>query len=518
MFGGFLTQTGSSEVVKIGPFIDPADDVTEKTALTVVVELSKNGGSFAARSSGVSITHDSDAWYDVDLNATDRNTAGILTIKSHDAANHKPVYREYYILANSLHTYFVSDSIKADITRLENDAIASRRLLYLSRLVQGFQVDDSTFTPTSTQFEIKLDVQFNDTPSSVANLYRDLELYFSGTANKGQRFRITAYDGTTSRITITPAASATISNNDEVAMIGLSPLGQTSTRTEIDNSLIGINLDHLMSVAATGVDIADDSAIAQIVSKSPTADFDTFNNETDSLEALADSTTPSIKWAPLIPRASIGLGDTVELGIEVSDADGNLPTVSEINPGTIRIQRRAVNDVGFTEIVGTTAVPDVVDGMMTFSEAFSTAAGYFEGDTIRVTLAGQKVTISSVDHDLTSVGGNVYYFDIRHSIPQRFKDLYENAFFIRGSVDVVTNDGDFTIQAETNYSLSTSNDTYNGVWLVFTENNNDGVAKFVSTYTGATKRVQFLSTDGNRDSPFPNTVVTGDKFFLIGHR
>ena len=517
MFGGFLKRA-ATQTIKLGPFIDPSSDVTEETALTVVVELSKNGGAFAARSSGTAITHDSDGWYDVVLDTTDTETRGILTIKSHDAANHKPVFREYYILDSFLFSYFGLSEIKANLRSIEGNSNASNRLELFTSLTQGFHVDDTTFTPTSTQFEIELDNSVSDVPSSVTDFYKGLELYFFASANKGKRFRITAYDGGNNRVTITPAAPATISVGDILIMIGLSPLGQASIRTEIDNSLIGINLDHLMSVAATGTDIADDSAIAQMVSKAPTADFDTFDNETDSLEALADSTTPSIAWAPLIPRSSIGLGDTVELGIEVSDADGDLPTVSEINPGTIRIQRRAVGDVGFTEIVATTAVPDKVNGMMTFTEDFSTAAGYFEGDTIRVTLAGQKVTISSVDHDLTSVGGNVYYFDVRHTVPQKFKDFYENAPFIRGSVDVVTTDGDFTIQAESGFSLSSSNDTYNGVWLSFEDGNNDSVAKFVSAYAGATKRVQFLSTDGNRDSPFPNTVVTGDKFVLIGHR
>lgn len=48
------------------------------------------------------------------------------------------------------------------------------------------------------------------------------------------------------------------------------------------------NLDHLLAAAAIGTDVADDSIIAQLASKVTTADWDSFNNETDSLEALRD--------------------------------------------------------------------------------------------------------------------------------------------------------------------------------------------------------------------------------------
>ncbi|MCG8434600.1 MAG: hypothetical protein MJA83_11265, partial [Gammaproteobacteria bacterium] len=47
------------------------------------------------------------------------------------------------------------------------------------------------------------------------------------------------------------------------------------------------NLDHWMGASASGLDVADDSALAQLVSDDPTtADWDTFDNETDALEAL----------------------------------------------------------------------------------------------------------------------------------------------------------------------------------------------------------------------------------------
>lgn len=55
------------------------------------------------------------------------------------------------------------------------------------------------------------------------------------------------------------------------------------------SSLVRYGLDHLIAAAVTGTDVIDNSIIARILSPSVTADFDNFDNTTDSLPALADS-------------------------------------------------------------------------------------------------------------------------------------------------------------------------------------------------------------------------------------
>jgi len=59
-------------------------------------------------------------------------------------------------------------------------------------------------------------------------------------------------------------------------------------QSEVDDALIAKGLDHLVFVSVTGTDIADNSVIARLASKSATADWDSFNNTTDSLEAIED--------------------------------------------------------------------------------------------------------------------------------------------------------------------------------------------------------------------------------------
>jgi len=66
----------------------------------------------------------------------------------------------------------------------------------------------------------------------------------------------------------------------------ISPAG---IQAEVDDALVARSLHKLVASAATGTDIADDSIIAQLVSKSGTADWDDYDNTTDSLQANRDN-------------------------------------------------------------------------------------------------------------------------------------------------------------------------------------------------------------------------------------
>ena len=55
---------------------------------------------------------------------------------------------------------------------------------------------------------------------------------------------------------------------------------------EVAQELADIHLDHLMAVAVTGGDVADNSVIAKLAADDSTADWDTFDNTTHSLEAI----------------------------------------------------------------------------------------------------------------------------------------------------------------------------------------------------------------------------------------
>lgn len=74
---------------------------------------------------------------------------------------------------------------------------------------------------------------------------------------------------------------------DDATLAAIAALNDLST-ADVDARLAAIGLDHLISAAVVGADIADNSIIAKLVSKSATADWDSYVNTTDSLEANRD--------------------------------------------------------------------------------------------------------------------------------------------------------------------------------------------------------------------------------------
>lgn len=64
----------------------------------------------------------------------------------------------------------------------------------------------------------------------------------------------------------------------------------TEAQSEANDALLALGLDHLLSTSVTGADVSDDSIIAQLVSDDATADWDSYNNVTDSKEALRNIT------------------------------------------------------------------------------------------------------------------------------------------------------------------------------------------------------------------------------------
>lgn len=56
-------------------------------------------------------------------------------------------------------------------------------------------------------------------------------------------------------------------------------------QSEVNDGLVALGLDHLVNVAVTGTDVTDNSIVAKLVSSSATADWDDYDNTTDSLEA-----------------------------------------------------------------------------------------------------------------------------------------------------------------------------------------------------------------------------------------
>jgi hypothetical protein len=120
-----MLKQSTAVTIRLGPFLDATDGVTEEAALSPAIEVSKNHGAFAARNSAGAITHDSNGWYAVPLDATDTNTLGPLVVKSDDAATHLPVWREFVVVTANVYDAMVagSDNLKVDIARVNDTAV-----------------------------------------------------------------------------------------------------------------------------------------------------------------------------------------------------------------------------------------------------------------------------------------------------------------------------------------------------------------------------------------------------------
>lgn len=77
------------------------------------------------------------------------------------------------------------------------------------------------------------------------------------------------------------------------AISGLNDLSASEVNAEVDTALSDIRLDHLLSTSVTGSDVANNSVFAKLVSKSATADWDSYVNTTDSMQAIRDNQTAS---------------------------------------------------------------------------------------------------------------------------------------------------------------------------------------------------------------------------------
>lgn len=95
---------------------------------------------------------------------------------------------------------------------------------------------------------------------------------------------------TTSTIVVLPgdAVDALGGSNVDATVSSRSTLTTAEVNTEVDTALADIELDKLISVAISDVDVADNSALARIASKSATADFTSYDHTTESLEAVRD--------------------------------------------------------------------------------------------------------------------------------------------------------------------------------------------------------------------------------------
>lgn len=152
---------------------------------------------------------------------------------------------------------------------------------------------------------------------------------------------------------------------------------------QIAGIFVTYGLDHLISSSVTSTDIADGSIIARLASKSATPDWDSFDNTSDSLEAIADQAIAIAADGPQRPTKGVALSN---LQFLLVDTDG--APVTDLTP-TVEVSQ----DAGAFS-AATNAPAEISDGWY----QIDLTAAEMNADTVAVRFSGtgaveQGVTI-----------------------------------------------------------------------------------------------------------------------------
>lgn len=321
----FLKANTAVDVL-IGPFVDDTDGKTAETSLTLAqadIKLSKNGQALAQKNDATAASHDANGYYNCELDATDTNTEGNLVLIIHESGA-LPVRHEYNVLAEAAY-----DSL--------------------------FVAKDSGY------MDVNMKAVSEDTTAA-----DNCEAFFDGTGYAGTNNvipTVTTVTGgaTAAELAKVPKSDGTTTWNDTAL---------ASIQSEANDALVAQKLDHLVAVADAD-DVVDNSIIAKLTSKSGTADWSSYDNTTDSLEAIADKIVAASPQTHLAGSSNDTTG-TIDSGT-YADTQTINTTYWQISPAGAAVGGFGLNvDLVFTVGTGLNRTPESVN-----------ITGYFDSSPVR---------------------------------------------------------------------------------------------------------------------------------------
>jgi len=294
-FCGYLKQS-TTVTIQLGPFVDDGDGKTAEEGLTIEdtdIELSKNGGAFAAPNDTNNAAHDSAGYYTKQLNDTDTNTLGILTVECHESGA-LPVRQDYQVvIAHWYDTMCSTDLLHVDVHAIDDDGAAADNLesacdnYSVTRGLAGTALpaaaaDAAGGLPISDAGELDLDTQIGT----------DIDAILEDTGEIG------AAGAGLSNIPWNSDWDAEVESEVDDALGGGTGTALTAipwnanwdaqVESEVQDAIEANKLDHLVAVA-DGDDPVDNSIIAKLAASD--GDWSGFSAATDSLEAIRDKQT-----------------------------------------------------------------------------------------------------------------------------------------------------------------------------------------------------------------------------------
>ena len=338
-------RQSTQRVVRIGPFVDVGDGFTPETGVAVSTadeaEALKAAGAATADISGATWAAISscDGWYDLTLTTSHTDTVGDLTIVVQDDSVCLPVHVNFTVLEEAVYDflYVAGATPLADINAEVDTALTDIGLDHLlAASVTGTDVTDDSIIASlvSSQATADWDDFVNTTDAFQA--LRDN----TGTAGAG------------------------------LTAVVWNAAWDAEVQSEVADALIAIGLDHLISASVTGTDVADNSIVADLVSKEATADYDDYVNTTDSLQAQRDNTGSAV-GADLSADIAAIEAQTDDIGA----AGAGLTAVAGIVWDAVRTSYRVAGSMGegFQGVV--TGIVDNTSFVATTTQLQSDTAG-----------------------------------------------------------------------------------------------------------------------------------------------
>lgn len=291
--------------------------------------------------------------------------------------------------------------------------------------------------------------------------------------------------------------------------------GSLNLYDSVDNRLSAIGLDHLVSAAAVGADITDNSIIAKLVSKSGTADWDSYDNTTDALEAISDKVVAASPQTHVATAHSVVTG-TLDAGTFADTATVNT-TYLQVSPVTPAVDGFGLNvELTFSVGTGTDRAPDSLS-----------ITGYFDAAALRtVQIWGYDastatwVQLSTSINDFGNAAANETF---QYSLTRNMIDITNGEVKIRAT-STSTNTGDdwFWDQAlVTSVAVEAAGLTADAIQQAVWSRNANGshdentvgynlskVHLLHGTIVSATSASQFILDDGSsNDAAYPGMLI-----------
>jgi len=301
--------------------------------------------------------------------------------------------------------------------------------------------------------------------------------------------------------TVTDKTGYSISGS-KTTLDALNDVSTAEVNTQVDTALSDIGLDHLVSASVTGTDITDNSIIAYMVSKSATADWDSFVNTTDALEAIADSAggdataanqTTIINHLTDVKGTSF-VKDTHSLTDITADVTG---INGDAMRGTDNALLAASAPTNFGDLAITASTGRVTVGTNADKTGYSISGSITTLDGLNDPTAA-AIADAVLDESLAAhnTGG---------TLGKAIRQIKEGVV----SAESTVNDASATTTSFVTALTSAVDDFYNDKILVFIGGALTGQARIISDYNGTTKAITF-------DEATTSAPANGDGFIILG--